>query len=145
MAIEKKWWLLVATVVGLSIGIYRNHPPDYCYAQKRVIPDEELLEGALLSLKSQMKLDGSEASIQTYLAKHPGCCRIVRGENKSLLIERDQIFSVFAFEFNDEEFSRGGHRYYEKFGVLDACGKVIEHSGSSSNTPPPGFKNTRGK
>jgi hypothetical protein len=142
----KALMLGVAVLVGLSLGIFWNHPTGYCFKERRVIPDEELLEGALLSLKPQMKLDGSEALIQTYLAKHPGCCRIVRGEDKSLLIERDQIFSVFAFEFNDEEFNRGKARYYEKDIVWDACGKVIEHSGSSSNIPPPGFNNsTQGK
>ena len=75
----KALMLGVAVLVGLSIGIYRNHPPDYCYEERRIIPDEQLLEGALLSAKPQMKLDGSEASIQTYLAKHPGCCEIIRG------------------------------------------------------------------
>ena len=140
----KKLMVGLAALVGLSIGIYRNHPPDYCYEQKRVIPDEELLEGALLSLKSQMKLDGSEASIQTYLAKHPGCCRIFRGGTN--LVDKDQIYGLFAFEFNDEEFDRGKARYYEKDIVWDACGNVVEHTGFSSNTPPPGFKNsTQGK
>jgi hypothetical protein len=145
MAIEKKWWMLgLAGVIGLSIGIYRNHPPDYCYEEKRIVPDEQFLEWALLSLKPQMKLDGSEVSIQTYLAKHPGCCQIFRGGTN--LVPKDQIYGLFAFEFNDEEFSRGGDRYYVKDIVWDACGRVVEHTGSSSNIPPPGFKdNTQGK
>ena len=136
----------LAALVGLSIGIYLNHPPDYCFEERRVIPDEQFLEWALLSLKPQMKLDGSEASIQTYLAKHPGCCGIIRGGSKSNLVDKDQINGYFAFEFNDEEFSRGKERYYEKDIVWDACGHVVRHSGFSSNTPPPGFtNNTQGK
>lgn len=147
MAIEKKWWLLgLAAVVGLSIGIYRNHPPDYCYEQKRVIPDEQFLEWALLGLKPRMKLDGSETSIHTYLAKHPGCCSIVRGGIKSFLVEKDQIYGSFAFEFNDEEFNWGKERYYQKDIIWDACGNVVMHSGISSNNPPLGFNNsTQGK
>ncbi len=44
MAIDKKWWMLgLVALVGLYIAIYRNHPPDYCYEQKRVILDEQLL------------------------------------------------------------------------------------------------------
>ena len=69
----------LAALVGLSIGIYLNHPPGYCFEERRVIPDEQFLEWALLSLKPRMKLDGSEVSIQTYLEKHPGCCEISRG------------------------------------------------------------------
>ena len=130
----------LVALIGLSIGIYRNHPPDYCYEERRIIPDEQLLEGALLSAKPQMKLDGSEASIQTYLAKHPGCCEIIRGGTN--YVDKDQIYGLFAFEFNDKEFRRGGHRYYVKDIVWDACGNVIEHTGSSSSTPPPGFNNS---
>jgi hypothetical protein len=140
----KALMLGVAVLVGLSLGIFWNHPTGYCFKERRVIPDEELLDGALLSLKPQMKLDGSEALIQTYLAKHPGCCRIIRGGTN--LVGKNQIYGLFAFEFNDEEFSRGKARYYEKDFVLDGCGKVIGHSGSSSNIPPPGFNNsTQGK
>ena len=57
-------------------------------------------------------------------------------------VDKDQIYGYFAFEFNDEEFSRGKHRYYEKDIVWDSCGNVVDHTGSSSNNPPPGFINS---
>ena len=136
----KALMLGVAVLVGLSIGIYLNHPPGYCFKERRVIPDEQLLEGALLSLKPQMKLDGSEVSIQTYLEKHPGCCEISRGG--ASFFDKNRIYGSFAYEFNDEEFGGRGDRYYVKDIVWDACGNVIEHTGSSSSTPPPGFNNS---
>lgn len=78
-------------------------PPGYCAKQGRVLSDEEYFQIILgdLMKSDQMKLDPSETTVQAYLANHPKCCQVYRGDNDLRWCHFDGVEVFILYEMSE--------------------------------------------
>lgn len=128
----------IAVLLGFSVcKYYPSDPPGYCRELKRFPSDDELLKGLFQSMKDKdMKHDGSEQSLDTYRAAHPGCCGVSRGSNTQLQVDDEQMVLVIVYELSDDSSSRKSGKYYQQYKIVDSCGRKVMSFGTTTNTPP---------
>lgn len=122
-------------------------PPGYCAKQGRVLSDEEYFQIILgdLMKSGQMKLDPSETTVQAYLANHPKCCQVYRGDDGAFKDLRwfhfDGVNVSILYELSEEgkKSNRtgqgpGSDTHYIYISWLDGCGKQYESTGMTSDS-----------
>lgn len=135
---------LIIVVGLLSIVLYlflTADPPGYCSEQKRFLPDEEFIEIAVRDEfnTGRMSIDGSDDSIRSFHAKHPNCCVVSRGGDKSMGIDADNIIVRLRFDVNQKRFNATKEKYYEDYLVISPCGIVLDSYGQGLKTIPDGY------
>ena len=116
--------------------IVPTSPAEYCREQKRFLSDEEFIETAVRNdvKGGMMKIEPSEASIRSFHADHPKCCR-VRRDVTSLVERTFGLGSVqvdLYYEVNEKTLKERplGGEYYEVHVSIGACGRVGDWAGT---------------
>lgn len=136
-------FILKTILLGLlGISLYASYtlltsdPPGYCAEQKRFLSDEEFIEIAVRNEASggMMKINGSDASIVSFHAQHPDCCRVYR-ETQSFIekiLNAYVVEVVMYYEVNEREFNTWPNEgeYYESYTEIGACGRVYGSMGT---------------
>lgn len=126
---------------------FTSDPPGYCGEQKRFLTEKEFIEIAVREEASRgmMKVDGSAASVSTFYAKHPNCCR-TSVEPQSFIDRILNIYFVEAvmyYEVNDKELKARPKEgeYFESYLTINACGQVVQRFGMRTGKEylPSGF------
>lgn len=121
--------LLLVCLLGVILYLILSAPPGYCSEQKRFLSDEEFIEIAVRDEfnTGRMNIDGSDASIRTFHAKHPNCCHVDRKAARSFM---DKLFGAHVvvvqviYEVNEKNFNETKEKYYEDNLVIGTCGRM---------------------
>lgn len=147
-------FILKTILLGLfGISLYVSYtfltsdPPGYCGEQKRFLSDEEFIEIAVRDVhrSGRMKIDGADASIVSFHAQHPNCCRVYR-ETQSFIdgmLNTYVVEVVMYYEVNDKELKAQPKEgaYYESYTKIGACGRAYGSIGMRTGKEylPTGF------
>lgn len=139
---NKRWWLAMMALISIAGFIaYRSIvPSDYCFSQKRVIPDGEFIGFALRAREAEMAYYGGidayeerlvkvlhvhpEAAGRDFDISDPGCCLVFRNYDE---VQRCGMSSPVCVRLlfpkrKDLNFIRQGKTYF-----YDECGKLIKN------------------
>jgi hypothetical protein len=142
---------IVLAVAGASLGLLYVFLPfrvsRYCGEQHHFLSDEEFIEAAVRNEvpRGRIAIDGSEASIRTFSAGNPKCCRVTR--RKVSFFERalgvDTVDVDMYYRVNEATLKHQlGAEYYGLHLAIDSCGRVLNSAGMEMRKQyvPTGFE-----
>lgn len=146
-----KFILIYALFIGLS-WLAHEHFKDYCLEQHRKLTDKEYLTIAFNYLRDRelgdMKIHDWDNTLDSYLLRHPGCCRVRKFHSLFSPITTE-VSAEITYERTDESRKRVNglekNTHYESLTIMTNCGSSYDHYGESIPTPTTGFNQQKYK
>jgi hypothetical protein len=132
---------LIALLLAFSVSGcgWISGNPGYCADQHRYLSDQEFMQIAIRRQvnSNRMEIDGSDASIRSFLENNPNCCRVDRDPEWLSFIDRLFGFYVVDVEVNfkvrkDRQMTIG--QFYEGHALIRSCGEIDSVYGSGTKT-----------
>lgn len=112
----------------------------YCYAQDRFVPDDELIQNALVYRAKFVKglpVDPTREDLRTYVRQHPDCCTVMgpdfflASSFRARLLGYSRTWVRIIHPLTDKERAKLGDPFAisDVYIKLDRCGKAISKTG----------------
>ena len=121
---------LIWTIAAASVAVCTWYLLDsgFCFSQMRYLSDKELIVEAIRYNTDNMKIDGTDESIEEFLKQNPKCCNVDRHPDTRSLLDVCFGFNVSEVLLNYEQ--RKPHfpsePFYENYFSVSACGTVLK-------------------
>jgi hypothetical protein len=100
----------------------------FCFSQMRYLSDKELIVEAIRYNANDMKIDGTDASIETFLKQNPKCCSVDRHPSTRNFLDVCTGFNISEITLNYE--TRNTKPVIEPFYQVDisigSCGEALK-------------------
>lgn len=117
---------LGTALVALAACAWYLLDSGFCFSQMRYLSDKELIVEAIRYNANDMKIDGTDASIETFLKQNPKCCSVDRHPSTRNFLGPIGVCLGFNYSevvLNYEKKKPSIEPFYERYISISACGK----------------------
>lgn len=141
---QRKYYLrfiFCTTTIVVAVGWWYLLDSGFCVSQMRHLSNRELILRAIRYNVADMKIDGTDESIEIFLKENPKCCYVNRNPNSKSVIDRLSVCFGFKYSEVTLNYEKAKPRsqtepFHETYISISSCGDSphIDY-GMSHSTP----------
>jgi hypothetical protein len=121
--------MVITTIFALVIGWWWYLlDSGFCFSQMRYLSNKELIVEVIRYNADNMKIDGTDESIEAFLKQNPKCCYVDRHPSSRNFLDVCFGFNVSGVLLNYEQRkpSFPSEPFYENYIAVSACGTALK-------------------